>query len=194
MKGLPRSLAHAKADEATILGTPSGTGVSMTEQKFLGGEVRTVLLELDAVELALTDEAGVVAHAGLKVFTFPEGNILFLGATADLELVKDAAGVEDDFDGDFGLGTVVAGNNNALATTEQNFIPTTAILAATDTAPAQGKSTSTEAAKVHDGTTTPVPVFLNVLVDDDDHDVDGTATSLLATGTIKIKYIWLGDL
>lgn len=94
-----------------------------------------------------------------------------------------------DFDGDFGVGTVTAGNNNALATTEQNIIPTTAT--------AQAVAGATTALGINaaaiaplDGTSTPVDIFLNFLIDDADQDGGGV---LLVSGTLTIHWINLGD-
>jgi hypothetical protein len=38
-----------------------------------------------------------------------------------------------------------------------------------------------------------VDVFLNILVDDADHDITGTAANIEATGTITLYWINLGD-
>ena len=149
---------------------------------------------LSAIDIPLVDEAGVVAYAGLKILDLPAGAITLLGASANLTILKDAAGVNADFDGDFGIGTVTASNNATLATTEQNIIPTTALpQAVAGATTAKGQSTATEVGAVFDGTTTPVDVYLNFLVDDADHDVTTTATNLTVSGTIDIVYAELGD-
>jgi len=197
-KGLPRSLAHATVGSGILSNATDGSAVAGTGVTGDGTEMGTFrkeVITLDAVEIALTDEAGVVAYGGVKIFDFAEGAILLHGAVADLTVVKDAAGVNDDWDGDFGLGTVTAGNNAALATTEQNIVPTTATpQAVAGATTAQGKSTATESGSVLDGTTTPVDVYLNFLVDDADQDVTTTATNLVVSGTVTLFYTPLGDL
>lgn len=171
--------------------TANGTGVAITEQ-VVGGVQKTVLTFTD-VAIALTDEAGVVAYAGLKVLDLPAGAILMLGAVADLDLTKSSAGVDDTWDGDMGVGTVTASNNATLASTEQNIIPTTATPQAVDgETTANGQSTATENAVI-DGTTTPVDVYLNLLVDDADHDVTSTPCNLIVNGTLTIVWCNLGD-
>lgn len=141
--------------------------------------------------IALTDEAGVVAYGGLKIRDMPEGAILFLGAVANLALTKSSAGVNDDWDGDFGIGTVTASNNATLSSTEQDILPTTATPQASSGATtAKGQST---AVAFKDGTSTPVDVYLNFLVDDVDHDVTSTACNLIVNGYIDLTYILLGD-
>jgi len=172
MKGLPYSLANA--------------GIQ-------GNACQSRILTFNNTPLALTDEAGVVAFGGLKVFDFNPGLIVFLGATASLSIGKSSIGVDDDAAGDIGLGTVTATNNTTLATTEQNLIPTTAITFAAGVAPAAIQSTATEILGVFDGTTTPIDVFLNCLIDDADHDVTTDPANLLLNGTLKLVFINLGD-
>lgn len=195
-KGLPYSSSRAGQTTAAKvdLGTPAGTGVSMSESRS-GAQVRSVVLSLKNVAVPLVDEAGVVAYGSLKVLDLPAGLIVFLGAVMDLALTKSSAGVDAAWDGDVGLGTAAAGNNNALATTEQDLVPTTptpqAVSGATT---ADAKSTSTEGCKLLDGTSTAKDVFLNLLVDDTDHDVTATPCNLIVNGTIKMSYLVLGDI
>lgn len=173
-------------------GAAAGTGVVATEYGI--GAMRKTILTFTNTPIPLVDEAGVVAYGGLKVYDMPAGVIHFMGAVANLAITKSSAGVDDAWDGDFGLGTTTAGNNNALATTEQNLIPTTATPQASSGATtATGASTSTEGAKVFDGHTTPMDVFLNVLVDDGDHDVTTTPCNLIFNGTITLVWANIGD-
>jgi len=157
------------------------------------GIVNKTVFTLDDQTVTLADEAGVVAYGSQKLYDFPAGAIMILGATADIDLTKSSAGVDADWNGDFGVGTTAAGNNNALATTEQNIIPTTATPEASAGATtANGQSTATENAVI-DGTTTALDLYLNILVDDADHDVTTTACNLIANGTITVFWINLGD-
>lgn len=168
--------------------TVNGTGVSGT---IYTGQVERVTLTLTDVEIALTDEPTTVAYGGLKVLDFPEGQIVILGALLDVDLTKSSAGVNADWDGDVGVGTVTASNNATLASTEQNIIPTTA------TPQASGGSTTANAQStglvVLDGTSTSVDVYINLLVDDADHDVTTTPCNLILNGTLDIVYVVVGD-
>lgn len=181
-----QTFSGAKTWQETPVGT-AGTGASLLQEKV---GVNKTTVKLDAT-LALTDEAGVVAYTGRKVFTFPTGNIMILGATLDATVEADAAGVNADFDGDVGVGVVTASNNATLASTEQNIIPTTAIPQAVDSASTL-QATST-ASVIVDGTGTPVPVYLNILVDDADHDVTSTPTNLDVDGDLTIYWVNLGS-
>lgn len=195
MKGLFYSFRRALrrqpavADRATV----AGSGVTMREDRAFGQ--RKIVLNLEDVHVPLVDEAGVVAFGSLKILDLPAGLVGIKGAVMDLALTKShATGVSDTWDGDIALGTTAAGNNNALATTEQNIIPTTATpQAVAGATTGDGKSTSTEDAVI-DGTGTASDVYLNILVDDADHDVTTNPTDIIVNGTITITYAMYGDL
>lgn len=188
-KGLPRSLKklYRTIEAPGVVGTGAEieTGVAALRKEVIVLTNRTI---------ALTDEAGVVAFAGSKILDLAEGLITFQGAVMDLALTKDAAGVNDDWDGDVSLGTVTASNNATLTGTEADLVPSTATpQAVSGVTTADAQSTGTEIGSVFDGTTTAVDVFLNFLVDDADQDVTGTPTNLIVNGTITFSYAVVGD-
>jgi hypothetical protein len=179
------------SEAASAAVAASGTGVVATSEAL---SVKTLTLTLTAVAFAMVDEAGVVAYSGLKIADMPEGAISILGAVASIALTKSSAGVIDTWDGDFALGTATASNNATLSATEADIIPSTATpQAVAGAANAFGQSTGTECPAYFDGTATAKDVYLNFLVDDADHDVTSTPCNLIATGTVKITYVNLGD-
>ncbi len=172
------------------VGAASGTGVSAAE---VYSAVRQAEITLTAVDIALTDEAGVVAYGGLKIYDLPEGAALILGAVLDLDLTKSSAGVNDDWDGDIALGTATAGNDGTLSGTEANIVPSTATPQATSGATTGNAQSAIGQVGVIDGTGTAADVYLNVLVDDADHDVTSTPCNIIVNGTVKLTYVLLGD-
>lgn len=171
--------------------TAAGTGVVATSEQL---QVRTLLLTLTDTPVVLADNAGVVAYGSLKICDLPEGHLLFLGAVADLALTKSSAGVNTNWDGDISLGTAAANNTATLTGTEQDLIPSTATpQAAAGATTGDMASTSTESGVVFDGHSAAKDVYLNILVDDTDHDVTGTPCNIIVNGTIKITYCILGD-
>lgn len=177
------------ATEGSGAGTAAGTGVTAGE--FGDDTIRKTVLTFVNVSVPLVDEAGVVAYGGLKVYDFPESLIVVHGAAADFALTKSSAGVIAAFDGDVGVGTVTASNNNTLASTEQNIIPTTSTpQAVAGVTTADAVST---AAAVLDGTVTAADVYVNLLVDDADHDVTGTPCNLILNGTLTLLWSSVGD-
>jgi hypothetical protein len=169
-------------------------GLTYSTARSAAGQVKQAVVTFRNKHVPLTDNAGVVAYGSLQLFDFPQSGLMFLGAVADLALTKSSAGVNTDWDGDFSLGTVTADSGATLATTEQDLIPTTATPQATAGATtAKGISTATEAPKIFDGTGTAKDVFLNLLVDDADHDVTTTPCDLILNGVVKVTYVLLGD-
>lgn len=187
-------LTSIDGDVGTVNAAAAAAGLVGLEH---GGPVRRVKLQLTNVALVLVDNAGVVAYAGLKLYTFGRGLINFLGASASLSIGKTTAGVNTTFRSTWGLGTVTADTSATLSSTEQNLIPSTAAATAVaGVATLTALATSTEAAKVFNGSTgtgAATSAFLNVVVTDADHDVTTTPCNLLATGTITIDYAHLGD-
>lgn len=100
------------------------TGVDVQETGV--GVLRQTVFTFTDFEVTMTDEAGVVAYGGKKFYEFPNGLIDILGAVSDLTVEKSGAGINADFDGDFGVGTATANNGATLTGTEQNVIPSTA--------------------------------------------------------------------
>lgn len=166
----------------------AANGAVATED--LGG-VKRITLRLNAKAIALADAAGVVAYAGLKIFDFVESDLVILSAVADLTIGKSSAGVNATFDGDFSVGSATAAGDATLTATEANIIPSTAMpQAVAGATTAKGRLA---APVVLDGTTIPVDVYLNFLVDDTDHDVTTTPANLLVSGTVTLVVATAGD-
>lgn len=192
--GVPKTKREVAAAANRVAGAAgtgaaaAGTGVAVSSN--VVGYTKTVL-RFTNTPLALIDTAGVVARCALKVFDLPEGLVHIAGAVLNLALTKSAAGVNADWDGDVSVGSAAAAGDATLSSTEQNIIPTTptpqAVSGATT---AKGIST---AGVMLDGTGTPVDIYLNVLVDDADHDVTTTPTNLIANGTLTIVWSLIGD-
>jgi len=169
--------------------TANGTGVVATSEQL---QVRTLTLTLTNTPVVMADEAGVVAYGSLKIADMPEGAIAFLGGVLDLDLTKSSAGVNDDWDGDIGLGTTAASNNATLSGTEQNIVDSTATPQASGGA-TTGNAQSSSLPGIVDGTSTAADIYLNILVDDADHDVTTTPCNIICNGTVKVTYVVLGD-
>lgn len=173
------------------VGTVSGTGAVAVETGF--GNFKTTTITFTDTPVVLADEAGVIAYGSLKVYTCPQGYVYVQSALTNVALTKSSAGVNVDWDGDFGVGTAACGNDNDLTGTEQNLIPKTATpQAAAGATTMDGVSTATEHA-IYDGTSTALPVYVNILVDDADHDVTSTPCNLILNGTLVFNWIFMGD-
>src|SRR3954469_3916777 len=149
---------------------------------------RRTVLEFRDCRIAAVDEPGVVAKVVQKIYTFPQSLTLFKGAVIDIQMTRsNTVGIIATWGGLVGLGTVV-GAGATLTTTEQDYIPSTVTAAAiAGLGLAKAVSTATEAAKIWDGTSAAKDVFLNILINDTDHDVTTTPTSLILNGTVSFN-------
>lgn len=165
------------------IGAAAGTNVTAAEYGI--GPIHWTVLTLAATPVTMVDEASTVLYGSQKVYDLPTGLYRVLGAAADISFLV-SGNLSATADGDVGLGTAAAGNNNALAGTEQNLIPTTTVAQLVDSAgPADAWST---ADIVPIGTpSTAADIFLNVLFDDADHN----GGSLVVSGTITITWVSL---
>jgi hypothetical protein len=173
-----------------------GFGSNATWTEYSSGTMHQTVITLTNRVVTGVDNTGDSGAASTKIYILPRGNIMFLGATLDLDITKSSAGVSDTFDGDIGLGTAAQDGTTPLNGTEQNIIPTTAIPQAVGgAATAKATSTVTEFF-ILDATTTDGTlenIYLNMLIDDADQDIDATSCDITFNGTVTITWINLGD-
>ena len=166
--------------------------LNITED-LVDGPVRKVKLTLTATPLVLTDESGVTIWSGTKIYDFPAGVLLFLGANIVGELTGDD--VNATFDGDVALGTATADNTaTPMVTVQQDLLQNTTLAAATaKVAPVDAVNVATalteSGARWHDGRATAKDMYLNFLIDEDGANATGVGSF---TGTIEFAYIILG--
>jgi len=168
-------------------GVKNGSTVSVAEYGDSG--VHKTVFTLTNTPIALADDAGVGQYGGVKLYDMPAGNHLFLGAVIDANLTLTETAWKDTAEGDVGLGTSLVTDGNALATTEQNIIPTTAIAAMTAQAgPINAGSTAPATIAAAGGADT--DIFLNVRIDDDAAHAAGGG---FINGTVTLVWANLGD-
>jgi hypothetical protein len=187
--------SSALGSASSSAGTKNGATVTAAENGT--GVVHQTVLTLTATPITISDDADTAQYGGVKVYTLPEGHAAILGAVVSGELTAGVTGtIIDNWDGDVALGTVTATTGSTLTGTEANILPSASVSAgAADkigvVAAASAATALTESgARWLDGSTTPVPVFLNFVIDDDATHEAGTAAF---TGTITLTWINLGD-
>ena len=178
----------------TVTGSSAGTGVTEVNYTTGDGRVKTVLT-LASTPIVLADDAGVAAYGGVKLYDFPEGVIIFDGGHITCSLALSAAGVNADFDSDIAMGTATATTGATLTTTEADLVPSTTVPQAVSSAVAAAPAYSATAnvGLIFDGSGTAKDLFLNMKVDDVDHDVTSTPTNILVTGTVTFYWRMLND-
>lgn len=161
------------------------------------GRFRTTRIRFADLIVTMADDAGVTAYGGLKVYDMPEGVIEVLGSRANLTRVERTVAVDTGFaaafDGDASVGTVTAGTGASLSSTEANLVPSFSTAQASAGVSAGGNSVATTRAGTIDGTSSPMDIFLNLLVDDADQDLTTTASNLAVTGEIELSWMIVGD-
>jgi hypothetical protein len=156
-----------------------------TAVEYGSGVVHQTVLTLSLTGTNDLDLADGADHGtGVKIYDFPEGRILLLGATINgVTTIAGASGGGATLP--LALGTVTAADDATLTGTEVNIIPSTAT--------ANGSSTFKAALAAQaqfDGTSAAVDVYFNAAVT---NAVSASAVTIAVTGTVTLTWINLGD-
>jgi hypothetical protein len=174
-------LPHAQ-DGVSLLANASGTGVSLDDKVLLPRRLR---LTLTAFSISI-DEAD--DYGGTKLMTFSDRNVMILGCEVDLELTKGGVtnGLEAATDINVAVGSAIA-SNSTLSSTMIDIVDTVA-LTASDLTPAlaaHSNDNTTPVSFIADSAT--AGLYLNLAA------AITASDTLLATGTIDVYYIDLGN-
>lgn len=171
-KGLPRSLSRAGAHRRETI-------------------IKRTIPVRDLVVTVSSTGAAIGFGDGL-ISDFEEGNILLLGAVANLSFAGSGsdANLADDWEGDFGIGTTPA-DDATITGTDVDIIPSTAI------GPASSEVISTTRGALgtplmFDNTDGSLEINLNILIDAVDI-TDDESVNITVNGELYIAYIPLGD-
>lgn len=165
-------------DESPVEGLAEAATVSV-------GVVRQTVLTLDLTGDNDIDLADGADHgAGVKVYEFPAGRILLLGATINCTTtIAGASGGAATVD--LAVGSAAAADDATLTSTEANVIPSTAT--------ANGASTwkaALAASAQFDGTSSAVALYVNAGVT---NAISASAVTVAIAGTLTLTWCNLGD-
>lgn len=192
------NLGVYKVDIATEVSARGGSGagvaaastVHVTEMGSAG--MRQTLIQLVNHLVTVGNSTGV-SFGGSRIYTFPEGRIHLLGCTRkpitfNLTNEGNETPIDGADGGDVALGTT-APTDGTLTGTDVDINPSTGA----DPLSGGAAGAVLAAGAIFDGTTTPVPVFANVLIDDD--DVGNGASDVIGLNCNQILLTWcnLGD-
>ena len=176
------------------VGAKNGSTVSVVE--YGDGVMHKTLLTCTATPLTISDDANVAQYGGVKLYDFPEGAILTLGAVIDGAVTLGVTGtITTTWAGGVALGTVTATTGATLVSTEADVLEEVDVAAATakvatvDAVPAVTQITESAAVWL-DGTATAKDMYFNLVIDDSASHTAGTGTF---TGTVQVAWINLGD-
>ena len=156
------------------------------------GAVKDIFV-LNAAAITIDGATGIGVGT-IVLGDFPEGNVLFLGATGYISIAGPGgdADLVDTWEGDYGVGTTPA-DDATITAGDIDIVGSTALgPAVAEVSPrTRGISVNADTGEVHDNTDGSLELNLNVLIDDADISADGIVCS--ATGEITVAYMMLGD-
>ena len=169
----------------------AGTAANGATAVETGNVARKTVLTLTNVSVTVANTTGI-SFGGTKVYDFPAGRILVLGATLsslsfDLTDAGNVTPIAATHGGDVAFGTTVP-SDGTLTGADVDIIPSTSI------DPISGGITGAAlVASAHfDGTTTAKDINVNILIDDADV-ADGASDVLLVNGVLTVLWVNLGD-
>jgi hypothetical protein len=165
------------------------TGIGSTIGLASSGDVvQQTVLFLDHTPITTVGATGV-GFGSVLLGAFPAGRILLLGTTVSLAfpIISTEGDLANTADGDFAMGTIACTDGDLTDATDVNILPKTAT-SANSLSTAVGAALAASAQI--DGTSTDVPVYISVALDDAETD----ETSIVgATGTVTLTWVNLGD-
>lgn len=179
--------------DATVAAAGTVTPATVSATEFVNGPVRQLRLTMTATPVDLVEAD---SYGSTLLYTMPEGRIYVVGAVATLAILTTdlrSSNINDNSTIDWAVGTAAA-SNVALTSTMVDLVAMEnekAFHATSITAYSTTTSSVLAAPAVFDGTTTPIPVYLNFGFSDvADIDAD---TTIYCNGVISISYVLLGD-
>lgn len=178
------------------VGNGAKNGATVKCREYGNHVIHKTVLTCAATPISIADDAGVAQYGGVKVYDFPEGLIVTLGAVIDGAVTLGTTGtIINTWAGGIALGTVTATTGATLVSTEANIMKEVDVAAATskvavvDAVSAASVLTESGASWL-DGTATAIDMYLNLVVDDDATHTAGTGSF---TGTITFFWMNIGD-
>jgi hypothetical protein len=176
---------------ATQLGAGAANGATVTaSEKGSAVGVKQTTLTLASTPVTVANTTGA-SFGGVKLYDFPAGRILVLGVSASLGFVWTDEDIAADGSGDYSLGTTITADAT-LATTDVDLLPSTAMTDPAVLGVAAATSAALAASAQFDGTATAKDLNLNIIIDDADVS-DAASDVVLASGTVTVHWINLGD-
>jgi hypothetical protein len=188
--------ANVTAPTMVNVGTPSIAGTSGVAQSVTGlataeygsDYIHTTVFTLTNLALTVRDTQ---QGGGVKIYQFPKGKIVRLGAGSDTTITTTSAiasTLKSGVTGNHGVGSTTQASAT-LATTEQDFVQVTNFTSSTtiNVAPAAVKAYGVPSVTLLDGSSTAINLFFNVAVATGT-DIDADA-SVVVNGTVIVHWI-----
>lgn len=167
-------------------GTPAN-GVKATDVR--AGNFLTTTLKLSSIGVTVANTTGA-SFGSKKLYDFPQGRISIIGGTSNLSFTWTGEDIAATGSGDYSLGTTATADAT-LSGTDVNIQASTAMTDPFVSGVGTGSGGFATIAN-HDGTSTAIDLFLNMIIDDADV-ADGASDTVTVSGTITFVWAYLGD-
>lgn len=177
---------------SAVLGGTAGTSpVSTVVAVDAPGVVQHTILTLTDL-LITVGNTTLISFGNVKVYDFPAGRILVLGAqfdsiTFDFTHADNNTPIDGADGGDISFGTTGTANST-LDGTDVDIVPK----AGADPLSGGFAGAALAASAQFDGTSTAKDIYLNVIIDDDDV-ADAASDVLKVSGVLEFHWLLLGD-
>ena len=186
------------ATSRNIGAVPAASVSTITATEFGDHLLHQTLLTYNAFPVVTGNTTGA-SFGSKQVYDFPAGRVAIISNLAYFTQItfNTEAGTNGDIagagSGDYSMGSTATADAT-LATTDVDLLPSTAMLDPFVTGVGRSNVGSALAALVQfDGTTTPLDMYLNVIIDDADVSDGAANDSVYFTGWSRTTWLWLGD-
>lgn len=157
------------------------------------GTIHKTVFTCTATPISFADDAGVAQYGGVKLYDFPAGHIVTIGAVINGSLTLPAPFI-DAFTGVVAMGSATAGTGSTLTSTESDILQSTALTTAVSkvaNCDAYSIATAlTEAGARWFNDASDLDLFLNYAIAD---NAAHTAETGTFTGTVTVVWVNLGN-
>lgn len=161
---------------------------SMSRGRPLRAGVQKLNIDLTNLAILVAGTTGIGFGTGV-IRGLPEGNILLLGAVANMQWRHSSANAIATWTGSVGIGSA-PNADTALAGSEVDIIASTTLAAATANVSPLIRAVNAAQA-ILDNTAADLELNMNLLVDD--LSISGNVTFTVVQGFLSIAYMQLGD-
>lgn len=168
-------------------GTAPASQVRVTE--VVAGNMHSVTLTLNQLPVTVANTTGA-SFGSRQLYDFLAGRIHVIGGTSNLSFTWTGEDIAATGSGDYSIGTTATADAT-LSGTDVNLQASTAMLDPFVNGVGTGSGAFAAPAS-YDGTSTPIDMFLNIIIDDVDV-ADGASDVVTVSGTIEFAYFNLGD-
>ena len=183
------AVVRDRPDGINIVGDiPANTAGISLEGEYGVGATRQTKITLTDLSVTMTDGGASGSIGTQKIYDFPAGNIIVLGAVSNLtSIARVGSAITATAAVKHSLGSAAEATNDTLDSTQANMIPSTSATLAAGVGSGGGEST---AVAVVDGTAAAADAILNFGIADAGSSGNDALT---VSGTVTITWINLGD-